>query len=196
MIFENKHFLLFPHKGLDGDCLGSSRALQLVIENAGGSSDIMSNEDPNDTKWKDLNIVTRNKLPPIYHACILVDCDSPDRTAFPVPDKAPVLIIDHHEETGSYGDLKIVDSSAASTGIIVEEIRKELQLPASKEYAEAILTTIVSDTGGFRHDNTDKRALFIASTMVSLGASLKQILDRELNNCSIEEIKVFQAFIP
>ena len=123
MFSKNEHYLIFPHKFLDGDCIGSAKALKILIEHSGAVAYIMTTEDPSKTKWDYLNVKTLNRLPPKFSACILVDCASPDRTSFPVPPRVPVFIIDHHEELNSYGDGRIIDTTAVfSLGGVVPGI--------------------------------------------------------------------------
>src|SRR5207237_316718 len=94
-----------------------------------------------------------------------------------VIDDAPVLTAVTHKDAD--GDtlgsalapaLALVSTEAASTGELVYDLLKawKLQIPAGA--ASCLYATILSDTGGFRHDNTSAHALRAAAELVQLGA--------------------------
>src|SRR5438128_1836427 len=85
--------------------------------------------------------------------------------------QAPVVVnVDHHVSNTRFATINLVSTEAASTGELVYDLLKawKLQIPAGA--ASCLYATILSDTGGFRHDNTSAHALRAAAELVQLGA--------------------------
>jgi phosphoesterase RecJ-like protein len=92
-------------------------------------------------------------------------------------------VLDHHRQ----GDADVaarlyVDVDAAAASIIVGELATKLfggvrvsELP--KPVAEALLVGLASDTGWFRHSNTDARALWFASQLVAAGVEYSRLYE-------------------
>jgi phosphoesterase RecJ-like protein len=84
---------------------------------------------------------------------------------------APAVVnIDHHVTNSRFGSINLVCTDAASTGELVYDLLKAWGIPIPAEAAGCLYATIISDTGGFRHDNTSGHALNAAAELVQLGA--------------------------
>jgi phosphoesterase RecJ-like protein len=81
-----------------------------------------------------------------------------------------VVNIDHHVTNTRFGSINLVCTDASSTGELVYELLKAWQIPIPAQAAGCLYATILSDTGGFRHDNTSGHALRAAGELVALGA--------------------------
>jgi phosphoesterase RecJ-like protein len=85
--------------------------------------------------------------------------------------RAPLTInIDHHISNSQFGTINLVDPEAAATGELVYELLKAWDLPIPAEAAGCLYAAILSDTGGFRHDNTSEHALRSGAELAGLGA--------------------------
>jgi phosphoesterase RecJ-like protein len=87
-----------------------------------------------------------------------------------LPSAAAVVNIDHHVTNTRFGSINLVCTDAASTGEIVYDLLKAWGVFIPAEAAGCLYATILSDTGGFRHDNTSGHALNAAAELVTLGA--------------------------
>jgi phosphoesterase RecJ-like protein len=81
-----------------------------------------------------------------------------------------VVNIDHHVTNTRFGSINLVCTDASSTGELVYELLKAWQIPIPAQAAGCLYATILSDTGGFRHENTTPQALEDAARLARLGA--------------------------
>jgi phosphoesterase RecJ-like protein len=82
----------------------------------------------------------------------------------------PLLNIDHHASDTRYGDVNVVDVTAASTAEIVFDLLRLLGVAIDTPMATALLTGIINDTHSFQNANTSPRALHTAAALVAAGA--------------------------
>ncbi len=96
----------------------------------------------------------------------------------------PVINIDHHVSNSYYGQLALVDASAASVCEYLTSIMEQEDLPITLEIANILLVGIVSDTLGFRTGATTATTLRIAASLMEKGASLSRASESVFNNRS------------
>ncbi len=66
-----------------------------------------------------------------------------------------VAILDHHVGTPSFGHVHVVLPEKAATGELVYDLVRRTPGALTRPMAEALYTALVTDTGSFRHSNTD-----------------------------------------
>lgn len=177
-ISESENILILSHVNPDGDTISSSLALTLIIEKYfnknvklayfGKIPDTYSFL-PCVDKFININDIDKKE---VYDLAIAVDVASKDRlnSAISLFDKAKNNInIDHHRTNNNYGKLNIVDSKACSAGQVVFDIMEELELPITEDIATCLYISILTDTGGFKYENTSVKTLETAAKLVSLG---------------------------
>src|SRR5690606_40015484 len=83
------------------------------------------------------------------------------------------VLIDHHLEPEKFADFEQWDAKAASTAGLVYELIIELgeRAKIDSTIADCLYAGLLTDTGGFRHNNTRREEFMIASDLVSLGAN-------------------------
>src|SRR3989454_485551 len=81
-----------------------------------------------------------------------------------------VVNVDHHVSNARFGTINLVLTDAASTGELVYDLLKAWKIDIPPGAASNLYATILSDTGGFRHDNTSAHALRAAAELAQLGA--------------------------
>jgi phosphoesterase RecJ-like protein len=115
-----------------------------------------------------------NRTPLLEQSPLFVfDANDPNRTGEYAQQlsKAPAVInIDHHVTNTHFGTINLVLTDAASTGELLYDLFKAWQIDIPPAAAGCLYATILSDTGGFRHDNTSERSIRLAAELVSLGA--------------------------
>ena len=129
---------------------------------------------PDFQRFKDVQTVDKNKK---YDLAIAVDVASKDRmvSGMNIFDNAKVKVnIDHHKTNISYGDINIVDGNATCVGIILYRIFKEWEYEIPLDVARCLYTSLLTDTGGFRNDNTNFESFVLASELVKIGVSPMQ----------------------
>lgn len=172
--------IIFSHVSPDGDTLGSNLALSLMIEKyfnkkvdsvfVGMLPNIYSYL-PNFERFIDVQNIDKNKK---YDLAIAVDVASKDRMVFgtPIFDNAGFRVnIDHHKTNIGYGDINIIEGDAACVGVILYKIFKDWNLEIPKDVARCIYTSLLTDTGGFKYENTTPETFMLAAELVKLGVS-------------------------
>ena len=83
--------------------------------------------------------------------------------------RLPTLAIDHHVTRDSLADTYLIDESASATCLVLYEWMRSNEWAIDRSTAEALFVGIATDTGWFRHSNTDARSLSTATELVRLG---------------------------
>ena len=177
---SSKNILILTHVNPDGDTLSSALVLYLALKD--NYSDLKidityTSKIPNIymflpkiSEFQNIEDLDQNK---IYDAAIAIDVAAKDRMVYGLKlyEKSKIKInIDHHKTNNKYGDINIIKSDYASCSQVVFDILKYLNINIKKEYATAIYTGLLTDTGGFRYENTDFKVLSLASKLIEYGA--------------------------
>jgi phosphoesterase RecJ-like protein len=104
---------------------------------------------------------------------VVMDASNLERLADvlgPVGDATRIVNIDHHVSNDRFGDVNLVVAEASSTAEVTYDLLRELGVDISPDVATNLYAGVLTDTGGFRHENTSYRALNIAAELVALGA--------------------------
>lgn len=105
---------------------------------------------------------------------------------------AKKVMIDHHLEPEKFAEFEFWDVRSASTaGLIVELIEKlgDLSL-LDDSIASNLYAGLMTDTGGFRHNNTGVREFEIAARLTRAGAVPHQIAAAVYDNNSINRLRL------
>jgi bifunctional oligoribonuclease and PAP phosphatase NrnA len=182
---------LYPHIGVDGDALGASLALLLVLRRAGLPVRLFLDEPVPDRLvfLPALDLIepydeTRlAELAVGQQLALAIDCSEATRVGLrqALFDQAPqTAVIDHHVSGGESGYLRWIDASAAAVGEMVFDLVSHLgalsgQNLVSPEVATLLMTAIISDTGGFVYSNTSARTFQTAASLMAYQINLRQI---------------------
>ena len=110
--------------------------------------------------------------------------------------KGTIINIDHHISNDQYGHLNYVDINAAATAEIVYELLECLGLDFEEksnviqEIGTCLYTSLVTDTGGFRHSNVTSRTHRIASKLKGIGVNNTFIYQSLFDNNTFEKIRL------
>ena len=172
--------IIFSHVNPDGDTLGSNLALSMVIEEefhkkvdsvyVGNLPNIYSYL-PSFGRFKDVQTIKPDKK---YDLAIAVDVASKDRMVLGtnIYDNAVNKInIDHHKTNVGYGDINLIDGDAACVGVLLYKMFMEWNVKITKDTARCIYTSLLTDTGGFKYENTTSDTFILASELVKKGVS-------------------------
>jgi bifunctional oligoribonuclease and PAP phosphatase NrnA len=168
--------LIGTHLNPDGDALGSALALSHFLDHRGIPNEVLNHHNP-PYNLEFLPGVRRIKHEP-EEKCdlgIVLDLDSLERLGSVeefFTSCSRLVVIDHHVPHAAPGDLRIVDTGAAATALILAELLMEIGGPISPEMATCLLTGIVTDTGSFRFRNTSPEALSMAARLIELGGDI------------------------
>ena len=87
-----------------------------------------------------------------------------------IASQATIVNIDHHPSNSRFGDVNVIDPDASAVGQMVMEMLDHFRYKITPTMATNLYVALLTDTGGFRHENTTVRALEDAARLASLGA--------------------------
>jgi len=185
-----KKILIVSHVNPDGDTLGTMCALKLYLKDKADTLIQTSAQAGIPDTYGFLPGINSSKyldtVQNIYDFVIAVDVASIDRivqNARVIFDSARMTInIDHHKTNNGYGKLNWVAGNASSAGEVLYDIFKAKNVPVSKEMAECLYVSILTDTGCFRYENTSPKTLEIAAELIRLGANNADLAKKCYNN--------------
>lgn len=169
------------HTRADGDAIGSVAALQHVLRLEGKRAEGLLFEY---AAPRYAFLATRENLrtwddphaEPIFDAAdlwIVVDTAAiaqlPPLTQRLARRTARLIVIDHHRSRDIVGDVNLIDERAAAAAIIVYDWFAAAAWELSPAAAEALFIGVATDTGWFRHANTDERTFQSAARLMRYG---------------------------
>src|SRR6266851_4772637 len=92
-----------------------------------------------------------------------------------IASHATIVNIDHHPSNSRFGDVNVIDPNASAVGQMVMEMLDHFGYRITQTIATNLYVALLTDTGGFRHENTTVHALEDAARLASLGAEPGQI---------------------
>ena len=106
----------------------------------------------------------------------------------------PILNIDHHISNTNYGQLQMIDTTAASaTEVLYDWFIHE---PSYKEkitqdMATLLLTGLITDTRSFQNPNTTPRSLEVAAELLERGARQQEIVQHIYKTKPLSTLKIW-----
>ncbi|MCH8953881.1 bifunctional oligoribonuclease/PAP phosphatase NrnA [candidate division KSB1 bacterium] len=202
-IERGQHFVLTTHVNPDGDGLGSEAALAAFLTDMGKDVFIFnSSQVPDNYKFldPDNNIKVyesesdRETL--LTADCIFIldisDWDRLKQVGKDIRDsKITQICIDHHPTNFKFADINLIDTKACSTGELVYDFLRFCDTKITKQIAEALYTSILTDTGWFQFSNSSAKAFSIVADLVKNGARPDKIYEKVRECESINKVKLF-----
>jgi phosphoesterase RecJ-like protein len=218
-----KTAVVTAHVSPDGDTLASMLALARILESFGLETvhRVMHDEVPSFYKFFpdqekvlcSMKDIDREKLLDEYDISFSCDCGSIQRlgSAGLIWQKAKLTCnVDHHLSNPLYADLNWVDVNATCTGQVVKDIMLDLNklikaeslnkgtaqrqpLSINKDLATLLFITLLTDTGGFRHSNTNSEVFTWAAELTNQGAEPSKLFNLLFNQMAFRTIKIIGA---
>ncbi|GMV35843.1 MAG: phosphoesterase [Fimbriimonadales bacterium] len=186
---EAQRIAIGCHVNPDGDTMGSALALSFALQSLGKESCLLCQDAvPDNLQFLPGSERFRSD-PGGFQADLglLVDLEGMGRLgrlADYFASLPRLVTVDHHQPQDGVGDIRVIDTSAASTAEIAYRVIVELGPHSSAEMATALLTGLVTDTGGFRFPNTRPEHLELAAHWARSGANLASIFEHAYENRS------------
>ena len=202
LVKSSKNILIISHVNPDGDTLGSMCALQLAIQKQYKKKSEMLILSkllkiyeflPNIGEVKTLDKFDKSRE---YDLVVAVDVASIDRLidAQILFEKAKFSVnIDHHRTNNDYGSLSIIEPFASSCGEVIYKMLRKLDWQFDFDIATCIYTAILTDTGGFRFENTSTEVFKIAAELTEMGIVPKDLY-RKCYESKTKGITLFQTY--
>jgi len=166
---------IFTHIRPDGDAIGSSLALGRALQKNG----------------KKVRLFCADEIPERYSflqgiegfrdffsqergnsLAFVLDCSDPDRLGRlkeEVLQFKKIINIDHHITNTRFGNINVVNPSAASTGELIYQLLQENAFELDYEISLSLYVAISSDTGSFKYENTSPQTMRIAAKLLEKG---------------------------
>ena len=202
LILHSKSILLICHVSPDGDAVGSLLGLGLGLRIL-GKAITMACESAPPTKYSFLpgfESIVNTMDSFSFDLVIGLDSSDPARLGkVYLHDRlsgVPLINIDHHVTNLFFGDVNLVDTSAASASEVVLTLLDQLDISIDQNgstnppsyslthpshIATCLLTGIVTDTLGFRTFNVTPRVMKAAVRLMEAGASLSRVTHYSFN---------------
>ncbi len=100
------------------------------------------------------------------------------------------ICIDHHSSNNMMGDLNFVDPFSPAAAQVLYGIFKAYNWEITEDIGTAIMTGIVTDTGGFQYEQVSKETFEIAAEMRAMGINIPQIYKDTLSTHTIASFKL------
>lgn len=192
--------LIVSHDRPDGDAIGSTLALGLILERI-GKRVVMMNRDPVPESLAFLPGSEKLVQPTSAVAAdLIVALDSAGRdrigdAVWAVAPAAPVINLDHHISNTCFGEQNHVDAAAPATGQLVYQLAAVAGWPLDARVGENLLAAISTDTGSFRYPSTSGETLRIAAAILELGVDVGRVNQMLYENHPLRRVEVMSRLL-
>ncbi len=210
LISKPKKVVIVTHFKPDADALGSSLGLSGFLKKKGHEVTVISPSDyPDFLVWLPGNetvvALTKDDAKAAQQAQDLIDnaeiifcldfssLSRINTLADPVKNaSATKVLIDHHLEPEAFADFEMWNIASASTAGLIYELIESLGETdlIDKNIATCLYAGLMTDTGGFRHNNTRHQEFLIASELVSKGADPHIIAQNIYDTNTLERLRL------
>ncbi len=149
---------------------------------------------PREYSWMPLDNLRRSLPDDAAERVLLaLDCANESRLG-PDPEvlaSAPLVVnVDHHHDNSRFGGVNAVVADASSTGEIVRDLLRHLDVELTPDMAEALYIALVTDTGRFQYTNTTPKALRLAAELVEAGADVHKVFQGVYESVQFAKLKL------
>ncbi len=219
LLKPSKKIVIVPHKGPDGDAMGSTLALKILLEEQGHFVHLIApNDYPDFLKWMPYQeeVLIYDKEPQkcdpiIAEAEVIFTLDfnhlsragemyEPLQAA-----KAKFIMIDHHQQPDDYADITYSDVTMCSTCQMVYHfiVNIGLKEKITPQIATCLYTGIMTDTGSFRYRSTTSLTHRVIADLIEKGADNTTIHENvfdtssygqlQLLGCALQNLRVVEG---
>lgn len=193
--------VVVSHDRPDGDAIGSSLAMGLILEKLGKRVTIVNRDAvpeslaflPGSEK------ITRLTAPVTADLLIVLDAAGRDRIEAAFWDHVaaiPVTInLDHHISNTHFGDLVHVDAGSPATGQLVYQLARAAGWPLDAAIGENLLAAISTDTGSFRYPSTTSGTMRIAGEILDLGVDVGLLNQRLYESYPLRRVEALRRLL-
>lgn len=189
-----KTALIATHVDPDGDAIGSTLALGMVLEQLGiRVSYFCQDSVPQIYRFLAGADKFRREIRDFNHFDAAFVLDSSDLLRVGSLDvrslAGKIINIDHHPDNSQFGDVNCVKRSSC-VGELVYDLAGLFKIKVDKKMADCLYTSIITDTGNFRYDNTSAKTFLIAAELIKAGVSTHELTTHIYDNKSVEAVRI------
>ena len=176
------------HVNPDGDALGSMLGLALALAPLGKSLTILSQDGVPEIYCflPGTDLVQADTDTAVFDVAIVLDSGDflrvGSRVQALIGRARCVIDVDHHMPSGAFGDIRVLDPTAASTSEIVYGIIQAMDLSLNPDVATCLFTGVITDTGSFRFQNVSPNTFRVAAALLEAGAPPAYVSEHVFDN--------------
>lgn len=198
LVREPKKVVITTHHKPDADALGSSLGLSAFLKKLGHTVTVVSPTDyPKFLHWMpsnaDVLVYTENpalSAEKIAEAEIIfcLDFSAISRInelgPLVLESKAKKVMVDHHLQPESFSDFSLWSTGAAATAELIYDLIVLLEQTDKIDHdiANCLYAGLMTDTGGFRHPNTNAKVHYTIAHLIEHGANPTEVNSRIYEN--------------
>lgn len=171
---------LVGHEHPDGDCIGATLGLAMLLEKCDVSCRVLLKDPPTGYNHLPVDEWVDETIPEEIDLLISLDTGDLERLGIFAVLSArakEVINIDHHASNTHFGDINFVDEYASSTSEMVYNMI-DIDGILNKEIAKALYTGIIYDTGAFKHSNTKPSTHHAAADLIRFGIDYTSMINK------------------
>lgn len=175
--------VILTHESPDGDAIGSSLAVKIMLDNIGKNADVIIPEYSRLFNFlPKVNEIKENSDISNYDLAIAVDCATLKRLAKNeyFENAKKTIVIDHHGSNTMYGDLNYVNPVSPACCEVLTGMFDYYNLNLTKDAGTCIMTGIVTDTGGFQYNGITPETFEFTAELIRKGVDIPDIYKRTL----------------
>lgn len=206
LLSPSKKIVIVPHKGPDGDAMGSTLALKILLEELGHYVHLIApNDYPDFLKWmpyqEEVLIYDREPQkcdPVIAEAEVIFTLDfnhlsrAGEMQKSLEAAKASFIMIDHHQQPDDYAEITYSDVTMCSTCQMVYHFIVNIGLKEriTPQIATCLYTGIMTDTGSFRYRSTTSLTHRVIADLIDKGADNTTIHENVFDTSSFGQLQL------
>lgn len=178
LIKKCNNILVITHESPDGDAIGSAMATYYMLKDIGKTVDIVIPEVPETFLFmNDINKVL-TKSDKEYDLAIILDCANKARIGEINQEFSRCkqsIVIDHHMSNVPYGTLNHVEPNTPACCQVLYYLFKNWNIKITTQIGEALLSGMLTDTSGFRNNDTNRETFIMAAELADMGINVYKI---------------------
>lgn len=195
-IQSSNNIVLLCHNNPDGDAIGSTLSMYYILTKLGKEVDIVINKPPKRFNFLEGFQDIKEESSKDYDTAIILDTATIDR----VNDPSNILsrvkrkyVIDHHISNTMYGDENLVEERPSCCQVVYDIVKK-LNIKITKELGEALITGLLTDTGGFSHQDVLPSTFAMAEELSKI-VNISSIYDKALKAITRNQFNIKQIYL-
>lgn len=195
-IQSSNNIVLLCHNNPDGDAIGSTLSMYYILTKLGKEVDIVINKPPKRFNFLEGFQDIKEESSKDYDTAIILDTATIDRVNDPSSILSKVekkYVIDHHISNTHYGDENYI-KKYPSCCQVVYDIAKKLNIKITKELGEALMTGLLTDTGGFSHQDVLPSTFAMAKELSKI-VNISSIYDKALKAITRNQFNIKQIYL-